>query len=344
MSKSISRILFLTGSYPPDVCGVGDYTQCLFDAFALRGASEAEIHLFYKKDWRISLLWQYFREIRRLHPDVLYLQYPTEGYGYSILPQLLLGLFIGRRRVVNLHEFQRKSMKGKIAITLFYLFGCRIVYTNENDRAFANGFVPKLFHRPSTMIRIGSNIPFHKGSNDTYAMAYFGLIRPRKGIEDVVQVTSILRNAGFTKKIAFVGAIPNNYKDYAAPLLKQLKDLGVELHLNVPRDEAADLLASSRLFVLPLEDGISERNGSILAALGNGGVIVGRATNIPQGALEGCILYGNDAASIAKIVLTTTDAQIAQLRSASREFIESLSWSTLAGDHLCFLLGRTPTS
>lgn len=342
MKKSGLRILFITGSYPPDVCGVGDYAYCLLGS--LRKLIDSlhyvdEIMLFYKNDWSYDCLWKYFCEIKRYKPDVIYMQYPTEGYKYSLLPQLLMLVMFYKRRVVNLHEFKRKSAKGKLAVCLFYLFGCEFVYTNKEDRSYAKKIFPWLLGSKCSVIRIGSNIPFQKGANDIYDVVYFGQIRPRKGIEDYISIIEILRSREFTKKIAFVGAVPMNYKAYALLIMDKLKHLRVEVFIDMNPEAVSQVLSSSRFCVLPFEDGISERRGSALAAMGNGCIVVGKKSvkNTPNTLPTNSVLYGVDNRDIANIVSCYSNEVTMYKRSVAQEHIRSLSWDTLAALHLNFL-------
>lgn len=111
------RWCLITGSYPPQVCGVGDYTKNLVEA--LKATGEAVV-VFDRIDWSISKLWRYLSDLRALDADLYLMQYPTEGYGYSVVPQLVMLGLLGRRRVVTLHEYFRKSLKGKMAIYAFF--------------------------------------------------------------------------------------------------------------------------------------------------------------------------------------------------------------------------------
>ena len=148
-------MLLITGSLPPDVCGVGDYTQGLIHELKKQNA---EVTVFYRTDWSIQNLLPYTRQIRKSGATVVNIQYPTEGYGYSIVPQLLCPLVKPAKTVITLHEFSRKSLKGKLAIYLFFLFSNWIIFTTESERHTACRTSPWIKKR-SCVIPIGSNIP-----------------------------------------------------------------------------------------------------------------------------------------------------------------------------------------
>ena len=79
-----SRMLIITGTYPPQRCGVGDYTQRILSTSAASSWS-----LFYQRDWQLSNLGQLCRKLKSTTDRVVCLQYPTMGYGTQITPHLL---------------------------------------------------------------------------------------------------------------------------------------------------------------------------------------------------------------------------------------------------------------
>lgn len=131
------RVLFVTGSFPPDVCGVGDYTAHLASALARTGA--AEVHVLTAGPGKASrnapgvedrpgtkapsavavhreigaysiagLLSALRRVARRVAPDIVHVQYPTLRFrrrlGPRLLPWLIRATIPGARVAVTLHE------------------------------------------------------------------------------------------------------------------------------------------------------------------------------------------------------------------------------------------------
>lgn len=123
--------LLITGSYPPDICGVGDYVYNVFN-----NADHSKWKLYYSKSWDISTFISKIREINNSGCKCIYMQYPTHGYGWSIVPQLLclyFSLFTKKKFIVILHEFSQRKLKAKIATALF-MFADRIIFTNKFSR------------------------------------------------------------------------------------------------------------------------------------------------------------------------------------------------------------------
>ena len=50
------RIVLITGSYPPNYCGVGDYTNKLIENLNL--VVTFDILLFHKSDWSLKLYFK----------------------------------------------------------------------------------------------------------------------------------------------------------------------------------------------------------------------------------------------------------------------------------------------
>ncbi len=111
-------IVLVTGSYPPDICGVGDYTEKLYT-----NAVSGIWKLCYIKKWAFSSFFSIIRKINKLKASTLVLQYPTEGYGWSIIPHLVAlyySFFTKKQFIVVLHEFSNMSLKAKMAAYLFF--------------------------------------------------------------------------------------------------------------------------------------------------------------------------------------------------------------------------------
>lgn len=98
------RILIVTGAYPPDKCGVGDYTFHLANALAERPGVEvgvltslghgslmdsSRVRVFRAmSSWGIRNALQVKRIVSEFQPDIVHIQYPTQGYN-GRLPMLL---------------------------------------------------------------------------------------------------------------------------------------------------------------------------------------------------------------------------------------------------------------
>jgi glycosyltransferase involved in cell wall biosynthesis len=119
MNSSL-RILIVTGSFPPMRCGVGDYTSCLAEALgkhedvrvailtseqACKPTQDVSYDIFpVVKSWQISDFSRIEKVIRQWRPDIVHIQYPTQGYGGHILAYVLPVLLFAQR----ITKLQRK--------------------------------------------------------------------------------------------------------------------------------------------------------------------------------------------------------------------------------------------
>jgi glycosyltransferase involved in cell wall biosynthesis len=268
--KNINKILFVTGSYPPDVCGVGDYSERLFNELKTKFNF---FELFYKANWSLNKLFPYLREIKSKNADLIHFQYPTEGYGYSFLP-LLLMLFLPKKKlIVTVHELSNRTFKARLFTMILLFFSNKIIVTNEIEYAFLKK-TPILKGKQIFIINIGSNIPRSKYGGRILAerkidLAYFGHIRPIKGLESFVTVANKFSS---TKKCVIIGQNLSQYQPYLKKL--QTKSENIDYILNGAAPETADMLCECKIIYLPFPDGVSSRRGSLMAASLNGCVIV----------------------------------------------------------------------
>jgi glycosyltransferase involved in cell wall biosynthesis len=275
MKINSSQILIITGTYPPEQCGVGDYT---YNMMQTNEASEWK--LFYAKDWSLKT---FFRKIKKInqHPGVwVNIQYPSVGFGDSILPHLLCFYFFFFRRkkiAVTIHEYTQYGWKGKAAMRMIFLFATKLIFTTSFERDAAIKTFSAVAKK-SKVIKIFSNIKsadiIPEIADRTYDVGYFGYISPMKGIEAFLKVAIELKATRPDLKIFIMGKIQAVYEIYSAQIMGQAQSAGIALIINQEEQVVANTLAQTKTVFLPFPDGISERRGSFLAAVKNGCLVV----------------------------------------------------------------------
>lgn len=262
-------ITIVTGSYPPDVCGVGDYTAHLFDA-----GKSYSWNLIYISNWKFTRLFRNLKQIcSNKNPNIIF-QYPTQGYGWSIVPQvitLLLRMFTRKHVYVALHEFSQRTCKAKLATMLFATAHGRIFTSQYELNSWEHyAFLPK---KNNYIIPIMSNIP--KCGNvinwniKSIDVAYFGLLAPNKGIERFIAVAKRIPEARFL----LMGSVPANAESYFSCIIKDIPK-NVIIKIGLSDEKVADNLSKTKVAFLPFPDGASERRGSLLASLSNGCIVL----------------------------------------------------------------------
>lgn len=133
------RVCFVTGAYPPAVCGVGDYTASLCGALAKQGLEVSIVTSSYLgiprqesgnpkifpiiKSWHLHQARNAMRAICQTEPDVVVFQIPHLEYRRRILCNLLIPLVKAcrpsARIVVTFHEMiEPRDLSWKRALNL----------------------------------------------------------------------------------------------------------------------------------------------------------------------------------------------------------------------------------
>ena len=125
-NKLIVKVLIITGSYPPMRCGVGDYSHNLANALAtvpgvsvgvLTSSDSVKegrgdvVEIFpILKGWHLTEALVAVKLIRRWSPDIVHIQYPTQGYGNGFLPYILpiISFFMRKKVVQTWHEIYHR--------------------------------------------------------------------------------------------------------------------------------------------------------------------------------------------------------------------------------------------
>lgn len=267
-------MIIITGSYAPDVCGVGDFVAKL----VLRSNSEFIKAKTVKDFFGLARL--------TLHRKDILLEYPTQGYGWSVLPHLFTFFrwLIAKPIVIQLHEFKYQSFKNKLASYIFLIFSSKIIVTNQEEFSYVN----KIFNKKTTIIPIFSNVTVLNNKNiiRDIDLIYFGQIRPNKGIEQFILESGKLVDIN----VKIIGAVPSFCRNYADSLIKSTN---IEFITNRSLEEVSRYLSRARCAYLPFPDGASFRRGSLLACLEHGVKILSNK-GLSSDDLEDYIYFNNE--------------------------------------------------
>lgn len=327
-------MLIITGTYPPERCGVGDYTQCI-----LSTPTGSSFHLFYERNWQMSNLRQLCRQLKRTTDKVVNLQYPTMGYSTHLTPHLLAlyaVLCLHRRLVLTIHEYSQLGWKGKLALTLLFLIASTVIFTTEFERDAARRRNPWL--RRTAIIKINSNIPvvaeLKPMSEREWDVCFFGFIRPNKGLEDFLSVATELREKRKGCRVYVMGQTQKETADYGAAMLNRLNEKGIEYIGDKTKEEVAAMLNHTKVAYLPYPDGLSERRGSFLAAAVNGCVVVSNKGPFTTSEQERLLpLADTDKAARTILSLLEDTHTLDKWQERSQEYVKNnvpTSWEQIA--------------
>jgi len=293
------RVLFISGSFPPIKCGIGDYLLMLARALVSSGsvtvgvltgrdavapAEAADIELLpVMENWSLGSLRHLLRTVRGWRPDIVHIQYPTRGYGRGKMP-LLLPLLLSRQGlpVVQTWHEPLGFMRG-----LRYL-PCAMMrdafVTVEPDfRPFVPGFVWRLLRRKRRFrhIPVGAMIPAvtmspaeraalkgEYAADDRNLVVYFGFAIPSKGVEALFDIV----DPEVDRLVLICELDPEDeyHRRIAGRLAEERWQGKATVTGYLPGEEVARLLAAADAALFPFAAGMTGRNTSVYAAQAQG--------------------------------------------------------------------------
>lgn len=333
------RVMLLAPEFEGS-CGVLDYSHRLAGALARLGV---DIHIASgRSEGRLSLR-ALSAELRAGSPSVLHLQYPMAGFGASLMPQLATRL-APLPCVVTLHEFSQVHPLRRLASLAFSRADALIFTTPEERDAFCR-WRPES-RRRSMIVPLGSNIPClavdeadsaDAGRRDLDSICYFGQLRPRRGLEAFLALARLAARRAPRLRFLVLGAVPAGRESYCQALRDSCGDLpNLAWELNHDQMEVAHLLAGQGFAYLPYPDGVSGRRGSLLAALGNGVLVITTpGPEIPPGLSAAVAFAGAPEAALTCIerLLGSSESRCLQ-RAAADAWVRDRGWQSIAERHL----------
>lgn len=325
------RVALVTGSRPPEPCGVGDFTVQLGLALQRKGA---DVHVISDRDWSARVAMSLKREISRLAPDVTHIQYPTFGFANFLGPQLLSLLM---PLVVTLHETSQMHLLRRLSLYAFAVRSQRIVFTTEFERQYAMHRAPWI-ERQSLVIPLGTSIAPQSncGKSHRNEIVHFGLIRRGKGLEEVLRFARLIRDRGLKFHIRIVGAVYGNHQEYFAELQRNAMGLPISWETNMTDEQVSEALSQARFAYLPFPDGASERRSSLMAALASKLVVVTTRGIQTPSSLDDVVEFANgadEALRKVEFLMSDCDAQV-RILNRVQEYFKKHSWEKIADQHL----------
>lgn len=296
------RVLLVTGSFPPMRCGVGDYSQSLAEALAAdnrvqvgiltsilgRGkdnVGNVEIFPVIKK-WSLTETLKAIKIIRHWSPDIVHIQYPTQGYGKGLLPWVLpMIAFLMRKKVVQTwHEGY--SLGSVLRLFLISIIPSALVFVRPRYKENLHPMLLwALWKKKSAFIPNASTIPgvnldepkkialkslYLK--NQKRLIVFFGFVYPSKGVELLFEIADPASD-----QIVIAGEIDMK-GDYSHEIMRHasvepwLGKVTITGFLSVA--DVAALLAVADAVILPFRTGGGEWNTSIHGAVLNGSFVI----------------------------------------------------------------------
>lgn len=295
------RILIVTGSFPPMSCGIGDYTYRLVESLSTKrdnkiavltsigAADQSKKYSIFPiiKKWSISEVFAYVGCLKKWQPDVVHIQFPTQGYKTGFLPWVipLINFFCGVKTVQTWHEGYRFKFFFLVllkSITSSKLIFVRDNYVKNNLGIFFRWMVSgkESFYIPNASIVPAAKLTepeFHEIKNfylgkQNRLIVFFGFIYPMKGVD----LLFLIANPK-TDQIVIAGNIDYE-SDYSKKILSIQKSEAwsgkVTITGHLPVSKVSQLLGVADAVILPFRNGGGNWNSTLHAAILNNSFVI----------------------------------------------------------------------
>lgn len=282
------KILYISGSYPPIKCGVGDYLEKLtwnldksidWRVITSKSASASSNIKNIVTSWRKKDYKGVKKQIVDFEPDIIHLQYPSVCYGrkpfINFLPYKLKKDFPNIKKIITIHEYHDASFLGKRRILLTIKPFENIIVSNIEDK---KDLQKKFASKNYQLIPIGSNIDILSFDNSQLEkvkqkfnpqnkkiILNLGFVDPSKGLEKLIQSA---KNWPSDIRLIIATSFDRNNL-YHIKLLKIVKSTNADIYWTGYLDtrELSALMQIAYVAILPFEEPISLRRGSLVATI-----------------------------------------------------------------------------
>jgi len=300
------KICQISSTFPPIKDGVGDSVAKLHRLLRLFSKNDSFVltsrivpdneHIFNLiNNWNLVEIVKSLLFLKKNKIDVIIFQYPTTFY-YRKLFVTLIPLFIKilkMKVVLYLHEYSNYSVVGRLRILPMILFSDFIV---TSDAVNFKKIVHYRGYNKTRIIPGGSNFSDEvfkltsKTKQNRYIkrkILFFGFIRYGKGLENLVSIFCNGSNISDNFDLIIVGDVAENVDAMSKKLLNKIESSESIRYLGyLNENDLKSLSESIDIVFLPFSDGLSERRGSFMTAMGLGLPVVTTKPEIQINNLE----------------------------------------------------------
>jgi glycosyltransferase involved in cell wall biosynthesis len=297
------KVALVTGSYPPQPCGVGDYSERLVQELHRVGVvievvttasperPETPFIKYQLDDWRLANWRRAVRWMSSQAYDVVHVQYPARFYGYrpglALLTSVLKSGLPGTPIVVTFHEFRISHILRKLTVAAIASRVDAVIVTAESERKAYARWMPWVSRR-THVVPLATTIPVQTVSPEErklirkslgveeqdVVIGYFGFLHPNKGTEEILRSFAIvhaLRPSAKLMMICLFDPAKNEYHQRIQELVRELKmERAVTWTGFLPNSDLSRHLASADIGLFPFAEGVSLRRLSFMTAMAHG--------------------------------------------------------------------------
>ena len=330
-----------------------------------------QLHPFVKK-WNWSSMAQVADVVLRERLDVVNIQYQAAAFhmkspAANLLPWRLRGLV---KTAVTFHDLRvpyllpKAGRLRRLAVNFMAQQAHGVIATNPEDYTILDQLNNQIRQIP-----IGSNIDAYRpqpaaieaarhslGLADTdHLLGYFGFLNETKGADTLLHALAQLDE---TVHLVFIGgqtgsSDSGNNQQFLEQLYALITELGLTNRVHwtgfVSEQEVSTFLHAADLMVMPYQDGVSLRRGTLMAVLAHGRPLLTTAPTVPTPELahgkNAWFVPPQDADLLAQAVRRLLqDAALRQtLGKTAVSVAARFTWDKIAtetGDFLVSLLDR----
>jgi glycosyltransferase involved in cell wall biosynthesis len=352
----VKPLLFVSGEYPPDIGGLGDYTDRLRGALHDGGWPSSVLTRRHVRRWDARSLVRLARSAPG--EGIVHIQFQAGAFDLlgdvCVMPALLRRIRPAVRVVTTFHDtrvpylFPRAGPLRQAAVGLLARTSHAVIAADQRDLALLGGPSPRHHHVP-----IGPNVsraPPAGYEREAFraqrglaalVVVYFGLLNASKGLDMLLSAFELIlrRFPGATLLLlgGTIGASDPTDRMTAAGLQERLSRLGDRLVQPgwLPERELSAYLLAADVALLPYVDGASARRGSLLACAEHGLPIVSTEPAAPEVA-DGVHAVAGNPRALADAVLQIADAAdlADRLRQQTRLLVAHRRWPRIAEAHI----------
>jgi glycerol-3-phosphate cytidylyltransferase len=260
-------VLLVVPTFPPDQCGVGDYTYQLATHLHGQGHRVSVLSTWREgprrehpfaflpvlRSWHFPDMQALLDVVRERAPQVVHIQYHNEDYDsvemISTLPLCLKETCPDVTVVTTLHNTRSFTFAPQLTMGVMLRFSDWLIITNDADREVLLREHPLHAHKVSVVPAAGglpcdaallarrgehrAAVRRRLGVGDAdLLLCYFGFINPEKGLESLLHGLGTLRRQGHGARLLLIGGLHSDREHAVSPyhqeLLRLIADLGLE--------------------------------------------------------------------------------------------------------------------
>lgn len=320
------KVAMVTGSYPPQRCGIGDHAERLAQTLIAEGLTvevlttrceersapglvRYEVDNWKRGNWRCAIEW-----LGDQSYDVAHLQYPGRDYGHG--PELAWLTCRLKRRlpklplVVTVHEYLATHWLRKLTVATIVPPAEAVIFPAETERKACANAMPWIRNK-ARVINIAPVIPVVEVSAeqrkelrarygvtaDNVLVGHFGFMQPNKGVGWLLRAFAQVYRGHPEVRLLMMCLSDTERDPFHAKLLNLVDSLGVAgtviwTGFLLPEDVSRHF-ACCDLAAFPYRDGVSLRRSSFLTSMLHGLPTVTTLGDAPQEELQ--LTHGEEA-------------------------------------------------